>query len=429
MTEQFITTPFFDVRTGMFIWAVKTATISAILFLLWFSHRDKTHLLYFTISFALSAIGSVLVGLRGIIPNFLSAQIGSSAAILALTVLTAATLKAEKRPIEGWIAIPFLVWLGALCIPIINYDQLYRTFAYGIASFLSYCTVAIALLTTKAHISKTRKVLASILVIYSFGFSLALLLNYTGSGSAYLEMPLRSFTTIASSIGFIAIMLTTAKMLLDDNERKLQILAQTDYLTNTLNRRGLEQEFISMKSKSQSDKKHLVLIMFDIDHFKKINDKYGHQIGDLALIEFSKTASSIGNHGGRLVRMGGEEFALLLKINNLSDATAIAEHIRMHFAASTLKLDGNDLDLTVSIGLAGQTVKEADLNKLMLMADRALYSAKKSGRNRTVVHDDDVNVVIPAKDRSIEKNDDYTDRQVALLNRISSIAKNAPLPA
>ena len=130
----------------------------------------------------------------------------------------------------------------------------------------------------------------------------------------------------------------------------------------------------------------LSLLLFDADHFKRINDTYGHLAGDAALLHLVSLIKSNTRRSDALCRYGGEEFALLLPDTEKAQAFVIAEHIRSLIARTPLELGDQTIPITVSVGVAGSGPNDVDLSGdgecLIEAADRALYRAKQGGRNR-----------------------------------------------
>ncbi|MDG1582394.1 sensor domain-containing diguanylate cyclase [Pseudomonas sp. GOM6] len=178
--------------------------------------------------------------------------------------------------------------------------------------------------------------------------------------------------------------LTVASVMAVRNQllQRMQYMASHDQLSGLLNRWAFYEQ-----AKQLSPNRPLALLMFDIDHFKRINDTHGHAAGDLVLKAFARRASRGLRDGDALARLGGEEFALLLPGCSHNQVQAIAERIRTDYANASISLeDGQHVHSTVSIGAVVALQPPADIDELLLSADRALYQAKESGRNRVVIH-------------------------------------------
>ncbi len=187
--------------------------------------------------------------------------------------------------------------------------------------------------------------------------------------------------------------LEVAEQKLEHQTRQLEEYlteARTDGLTGLANRRAFDQKLNELFAQSQRTGQHLCLALIDIDHFKKINDTYGHAAGDVVL---KKIASILFEHTDeclQVARYGGEEFALLFAQDKQSVA-AVMERIRLQVAAKPITGEGHSIPVTLSCGIA-QWSREARIGDLFRATDTALYSAKHQGRNRTVVHDPAANV-------------------------------------
>jgi diguanylate cyclase (GGDEF)-like protein len=164
------------------------------------------------------------------------------------------------------------------------------------------------------------------------------------------------------------------------NER-LQHLATVDPLTGAYNRRNMEHDLQMAVEEFGRNRTPMALLLFDLDHFKVINDHHGHDKGDEVLIQFADLVSRSTRKVDRFFRYGGEEFLLLVKGIGYSEAHALAEKIR-HGTENALATSFGKV--TVSAGIAGLRVGES-YEKWLGRADEALYRAKREGRNRVVV--------------------------------------------
>jgi diguanylate cyclase (GGDEF)-like protein len=168
-------------------------------------------------------------------------------------------------------------------------------------------------------------------------------------------------------------------------ESELALLATTDSLTGLYNRRIFDESLSREWQRAIRDRTSLSLLMIDADNFKEYNDRYGHQAGDdvLAAIAIC-VGGSVRSVPDLAARYGGEEFAILLPGSSLGEALAIAESVHANLAGLTDSIRSGSPVPTVSIGVAScEPSLSNDANELVTVADRALYTAKKNGRNRT----------------------------------------------
>ena len=169
-----------------------------------------------------------------------------------------------------------------------------------------------------------------------------------------------------------------------ERELDLSRAATSDPLTTLLNRRGLESEFAAVNSAS-SDADPICVALFDLDHFKLVNDKYGHAVGDEVLRAFSKVLSATVRDSDVVARLGGEEFAVLLVGADMQQAYTVCDRIRYRLSQTVIfTREGATVSVTVSAGLA-MLSPGALLEDALRDADAALYQAKASGRDRLAV--------------------------------------------
>lgn len=166
-------------------------------------------------------------------------------------------------------------------------------------------------------------------------------------------------------------------------ENELRIMSQRDSLTGIHNRRYFDVRFNEEFSRSKRSGQDLSLLMMDIDNFKLVNDRYGHQYGDLVLKEIATTCNSITRSCDIFARYGGEEFCILLPDSGLSGAEIFAERVRA--SIELMKVSYNeeiDIQVTVSIGIAVYNPKVGRAEQLLDGADNAMYQSKNNGKNQ-----------------------------------------------
>ena len=182
---------------------------------------------------------------------------------------------------------------------------------------------------------------------------------------------------------------------LGDREKELSIMndrllhiSMTDGLTGVDNRRALEQRLHEMFEHSLRLHEHISCVMCDIDHFKKVNDTYGHAAGDEVLKQFAEILKDEAREIDRVGRYGGEEFLMLLPGTALDSAVTFAERVRQRVEDNTLSFEGGTLKRTARFGVAAWPHPKVEGREAMLKAaDDALYVAKEMGRNRVVRFD------------------------------------------
>lgn len=165
----------------------------------------------------------------------------------------------------------------------------------------------------------------------------------------------------------------------------LEHLATTDSLTGVMNRRSFIEAAENEVHRFRRYGRQFAVIIIDLDFFKRINDTHGHLAGDRALLAFTALVRRTQRATDLFGRLGGEEFGLLLPETCLADAAAVAERLRADCEANVIEVDGAQVRLTLSAGVAAVTREDASLDDLMRRADTALYRAKDGERNRVEV--------------------------------------------
>ena len=170
---------------------------------------------------------------------------------------------------------------------------------------------------------------------------------------------------------------------LEAKNRLLEELALTDPLTGLPNRRAIEDWATRQLSGAQRYGFSFLVVVADLDHFKAVNDTYGHDAGDSVLRKFSEILRANSRRSDICGRIGGEEFLLILTHTTQENASVVIERIRAALEATKFDFDSGSLAVTASFGLAGfEGTQPADFNQLVIQADAALYAAKRTGRNR-----------------------------------------------
>ncbi len=202
---------------------------------------------------------------------------------------------------------------------------------------------------------------------------------------SFAAWPVNAYTFMLGAVSQFFISSLFVLMLSYKLNRNLESIATIDSLTSVLNRRGLEDASVKMQDICKRINLSMAVLLIDIDYFKKVNDTYGHLVGDDVLRHIAKTISGILRSSDVLGRYGGEEFCAFLPNTTEGDALGLAERIRAGIEASPIKLGLNvTLKTTVSIGVADSVRAGYDFKGLLATADSAMYGAKNGGRNRVM---------------------------------------------
>ncbi len=166
---------------------------------------------------------------------------------------------------------------------------------------------------------------------------------------------------------------------------RTKYLSITDELTGLSNRRCFDATFEKEFLRASRYKNKLTLVMFDIDYFKSVNDTYGHQCGDYILKQISNAALQTFRKTDTVFRYGGEEFVVILTETDINQAIIPLERFRKTVQTLALNYQGQDVNVTVSIGACQLTSEMSSKEDFLQKTDEALYEAKNSGRNKTVL--------------------------------------------
>jgi diguanylate cyclase (GGDEF)-like protein len=290
----------------------------------------------------------------------------------------------------SWIAMPFgaVFWLLACFVP---------AFALSAASRIVVSSLIVAGYTflTAAELRRERRKslirrwpAAFVPMLHGaiFLFPVALATLTSDSGGVYSLargwIAVFAIEIVLYVVGTAFIVLILAK---DRTVHAYKVAATTDPLTGLLNRRGFFEATAALMRRSKTP---ISVLAFDLDHFKSINDRCGHAIGDAVLELFAKVARQALRTNDIVGRLGGEEFVAVLACT-LPDAAIAAERVRSAFAAASLVRNGQHVAATVSIGIANGSAATA-IDLLIARADTALYRAKTNGRDRVETATEDI---------------------------------------
>lgn len=411
-----------DVKTAFLLWVIQASTFAILLMAIWLNAREQKHFLWFGIGFLFHAIGLAMVGLRGQIPDFISIQAGNTISLLAFGFWGKGLAELDHRSAPRFVWMVPLIWIVGNLVPLIRMEFAFRVSLYNAAAGVGFAILALLAAGARFSSGRYRALLTltwGAQAIAAFVFSIVVIFQRPTS---FADNFVGMWMGTIALVGFITSIMILAKILMDRSQEQLQALVRTDPLTGALNRRGFSEAYQGLVDSSPLDT--LGVLIFDLDHFKQINDRHGHTIGDRVLQEFADVCRSLLPQRAVFARTGGEEFAAVLAISEPRDAALFAETVRLALADRTFPTDEETISVTTSIGISISPLRAANLDKLLSEADLALYTAKAQGRNRTSVRSGNRTVTVPPmrEENAPADVDRQADRQVAILKRISAVA-------
>jgi len=364
------------------------AVLGVLMLLSWWQNREARSLAWWGAAYLLGAAGVLLLAARGRMHPFVTIDLATGLLIAGYGLLWIGVRCFNRRPLPLLpVAGIVLVWLAGCRVPGFHDDPTTR-------GILSSILIAILTLASAHELWRSRdEPLASrypATAVFALN-GLAFVARIVASDSlSFPPMPEAANTgfslfALETLLFSIASAFTLVAMTKERAEVAQRRAATIDPLTGVFNRRAFFDRAERMLQRAAVDGTAVAVLIFDLDHFKDINDRYGHPAGDSLLVEFASLVTTRLRSGDLFGRLGGEEFAAVLPGATNSAAIAAAERIRTGFAATIVDHGGRQVTTTVSVGVTTASVAGADIDRLIAGADRALYRAKRAGRDTVEV--------------------------------------------
>jgi diguanylate cyclase (GGDEF)-like protein len=371
---------------GLFIKAV----LGLLFLIFWLNdRRGAPWFAWWSATFLFGGFAALIFLVRGFSGQFFSVGIATACLIAAFACCWQGARAFDRRP-PLWLPVVLApgAWLAACLFPAFVTNPAFRIVLSSllIAPLVAMCAVefwrgreerlqsrwpVIILFGTLALIFASR-ILVINLLPFPFG-----------------ALPLQSGWVAAFNLIVFFHSLTLTVLIVAMSKERLELeqrtKAQTDPLTGALNRRAFMARGGRLVQRHQHEHAPLCLLFLDLDHFKSLNDRFGHSGGDDVLVNFVAVVHSGIRPTDFLFRIGGEEFCCLLPRTRADQAQIVADRVRQQFELVTVNVAGTPVKATVSIGIASTETFGYDLDVLMRKADMAVYAAKRQGRNRVVV--------------------------------------------
>jgi len=358
--------------------------LSIIMIFAWMGAQYDRVLGFTCLSLMATLVAVFLSSLRSSGLHFLPVAVGNVLVMLAYGGLLNAFRRFCGKPIGTHWLLGALLWAMLCCFPDFYYSLPKRVLVLCLAC-MAYTAALIQLVWQARDTLKATFWPAQLLLWIHLLFHLARLFL---DSSIPTQLPgaiggsdFSVYVILESILFVIGLTFTILAMVNERTQIAYKYASLHDPLTRVWNRRALFTEAENMVARCRRQNRAFSAILFDLDHFKSINDRYGHHQGDQILIDFCEIVRALIPAEGRFARLGGEEFAAIIPAAE-KETKAWCEAIRLAVCAS----QPNGITYSVSIGFATVAHRQQGFDDLLALADEALYHAKASGRNRTAQH-------------------------------------------
>ena len=371
----------------------------------WSVRRSDSALALWAISNLVGGIGALLIAMRGRLADFTTMAVANALIVASLCVVWAGMRRFAGQPVPHALVfgLPLLALVLLGIVPGIADSYSLRTVVTS--GLLSAVNLAIAVDLQRSQ--RLESLRARTFLVWVFALTAAF---YGWRAWASRHLAADSNLLVPDTIVGLTLLIGNLKLvawnlgaLLMANERmqvRLMYAATYDALTNVLNRAGFRDLGARQLQRSMNGGRPISVLLMDLDRFKSVNDRYGHDAGDSALCAFAESARLSLRPSDLLARLGGEEFCALLPDADADTARDVAERLRANFAALEIASGNERIRGTVSIGVAQIEAPDEAIHAALSRADVALYRAKADGRDRVVMAKPRQDVALRADDQA-----------------------------
>jgi diguanylate cyclase (GGDEF)-like protein len=375
-----------DVPTLSLVTVFITALLGALLVFAGLQNRSIRAPMWWGAAHIVNAGGLGLLSLQGAAPDFLTIDVANALVLLGYGLMWSGVRVFDGRRVRPLqvLAAP-VFWLLLCRIPAFAANLDLKVIV--VSTLLAFLALRAAEELWRGRDEPLMSRLPSVIVLLAYAAALlarvpATLLSPSFQNDTLLSglsFALLAFGTLLFTVVMAFLQLNMTK---ERTELKHKINSLVDPLSGVANRRAFLDGAARLLAQQATDHEPLAMLLFDLDHFKQINDKFGHAVGDAVLQSFAATATKTLGADVLFARIGGEEFASCLPVGDLDEAYAVADRVRRNFAAAAARLGGGQLEPSVSVGVTLGSDPQAAVTDLLCVVDRALYRAKERGRNR-----------------------------------------------
>jgi len=378
-----------DVNTLFMVTIYVEAILGLLLLFVWVQNTAIQAVAWWGFAHLIRAGSIVLFGMYGSAPDLITIDLANALLFTSFAVTWTGARVFDGRPAEPvYLVTGAVLWLLICRLPLLaDAIDMRSMIATGIITTYTWLT-AYEFWRGRSEALVSRWPAIFMLFVHGSLFllrtPLIAMLPWSVTNRVYgsVWLTVLSFEALLFTISIAFILLAMAK---ERTELRHRTAAMVDPLTGIANRRSFMQDAAQLAKRHTANPRPTAVLLIDLDHFKSINDRFGHALGDRALEVFAFTARQSVRSTDLLGRLGGEEFAAVLADTSRDKAMMVAERIRASFAQAALEVNNRPVGATVSIGLVHCQDPVLDVHELLAQADQALYCAKENGRNRVEV--------------------------------------------
>jgi diguanylate cyclase (GGDEF)-like protein len=375
-----------DINTLFQVTIYVEAILGLLLLFVWVQNTAVRAVLWWGFAHLLRAGSVALFGMYGSVPDLISIDLANAFLFTAFAVTWTGARVFDGRPEEPvYLVTGAVLWLLVCRLPVLE-DSLEIRVLVSSGIITAYTWLA----AYEFWLGRDEPLVSrwpAIFMLFAHGALFLLrtpllaFLPWAPGNQVYgsVWLTVLSFEALLFTISIAFILLAMAK---ERTELLHKTAAMVDSLTGIANRRSFLQDSNVLAKQHRADPKSMAVLLIDLDHFKSINDRYGHAIGDRVLEVFANTVRPLLRPKDLFGRLGGEEFAIVLYDVTGEQASGMAEQMRIAFEQASKDVDGRPVGATVSIGVVHSESPMLDVAGLLAQADQALYFAKERGRNR-----------------------------------------------
>jgi diguanylate cyclase (GGDEF)-like protein len=378
-----------DVNTLFMVTIYVEAILGLLLLFAWAQNTQIRAVCWWGFAHLIRAASIVLFGMYGTVPDLITIDLANALLFTAFAITWTGARVFDGRPVEPvYLVTGAVIWLLVCRLPVLADAVDTRSLiASGIITSYTWLTAyEFWRGRNEALVSRW----PAIFMLFAHGAlfllrtPLVALLPWSPTNNMFgsVWLTVLSFEALLFTISIAFILLAMAK---ERTELRHRTAAMVDPLTGIANRRAFLQDAALLAKRHSSHPRPTAVLLIDLDHFKSINDRFGHALGDHVLEIFSEAARKSVRSSDLIGRLGGEEFAAVLYDTSREKAVAVAERMRETFAQMAQDVDGRPVCSTASIGIVHTEEPVLDVPELLAQADQALYYAKERGRNRVEV--------------------------------------------